>query len=45
MFILFFNDFNDLFIRKIGIYKKRKEKRNVMKMVDILDYVYVREIE
>lgn len=27
MFILFFNDFNDLFVRKIGIYKKEKRKK------------------
>lgn len=27
MFILFFNDFNDLFVRKIGIYKKKRKKK------------------
>lgn len=44
MFTLLFNDFNDLFARKTGIYKK-KEKRNAMKTADISDYVYVRETE
>lgn len=45
MFTLLFNDFNDLFARKTGIYKKEKEKRNAMKTADISDYVYVRETE
>lgn len=46
MFTLLFNDFNDLFARKTGIYKKKeKEKRNAMKTADISDYVYVRETE